>query len=432
MSKEESAVPQVIRVFFIVAFVVLRQMTCLASLSGFADFDHKARAGKQMNVVFFGASLTWGANASDPQLTSYRAVMARRFEAAYPKAHFHFWDAAIGGTGSQLGVFRLDRDVLRRKPDLVFLDFSANDDIYSADAETLASYESLVRRIILEGHAPVVQVIFPFQWNLKAKDMVAMKRRTAHLAVASAYHTGVGDAIALAMKRVESGEATLETIWPFDGVHPGNAGYAIFADAAWQGFKEGVKRKLVCSPPDKMLYADTYMSNTRVRISTLKPLPAGWKVGSPNLTSAYYDMLMSRWLDDEVIGTTTPAISNTGDTPSPGAVGGAPLRVKFHGTMVMLYGESTPRSCKYRVLIDGVLVTRTVANQKEPLVEFDAGVLGRAANGNAHHVQVLAQGLDPVVEHTLEIVPVFAGADQELRLESICVAGGKAAVMHAQ
>ena len=85
--------------------------------------------------MFFGASLTWGANASDPNLTSYRALVGARLEKAYPKARFKFWDAAIGGTGSQLGVFRFERDVLRRKPDLVFLDFSANDDINSDDSD---------------------------------------------------------------------------------------------------------------------------------------------------------------------------------------------------------------------------------------------------------------------------------------------------------
>ena len=86
-------------------------------------------------------------------MTSYRARIGQRLEQAYPKAHFTFWDAAIGGTTSQLGVFRLQRDVVRRKPDLVFLDFSANDDIYSAAPETLASYEALVRRI-LRRHEP--------------------------------------------------------------------------------------------------------------------------------------------------------------------------------------------------------------------------------------------------------------------------------------
>src|SRR3978361_123365 len=71
-----------------------------AAQGSFAHFDEQARAGEKLNVVFFGASLTWGANASDPNLTSYRARIAQRFEVAYPKAHFHFYDAAIGGTNS--------------------------------------------------------------------------------------------------------------------------------------------------------------------------------------------------------------------------------------------------------------------------------------------------------------------------------------------
>ena len=150
---------------FLALFCLLAFSYSFASAApGFADFDRRAKAGEHLSVVFFGASLTWGANASDPQLTSFRGLIAQRLDAAYPKAHFKFWDAAIGGTGSQLGVFRFERDVLRHKPDLVFLDFSANDDIYSDNAETLASYESLVRRIILDAHAPVVPVIFPFMF----------------------------------------------------------------------------------------------------------------------------------------------------------------------------------------------------------------------------------------------------------------------------
>lgn len=136
-----------------------------ARQASFAELDRRARAGERLNVVFYGASLTWGANATDPPLTSYRGQLADRMEALYPRAPLKFWDGAIGGTGSQLGVFRLDRDCFGRKPDLVFLDFSANDDIYSADPETLASYEAIVRRLVQAG-VPVVIVVFPFQWNV--------------------------------------------------------------------------------------------------------------------------------------------------------------------------------------------------------------------------------------------------------------------------
>ncbi len=275
----------------------------VAAEPSFADFDRRARAGDALSVVFFGASLTWGANASDPQLTSYRGRFADRLRAEYPLARFRFWDAAIGGTGSQLGVFRLDRDVLRRRPDLVLLDFSANDDIHNDDRETLSSYEALVRRIVLEAHAPVVQVIFPFRWDVASGTIAAMKRRTAHRAIAAAYGTAVGDAIELGRERVAVGTVTVDELWPVDGVHPGDAGYALFADAAWAAFDGAVKKKQVCRAPEKTLYDETYLTSSRTRLSSLRPLPSGWQVGTPRLVSAYFDMLMSRWLDDVVVAT---------------------------------------------------------------------------------------------------------------------------------
>ena len=219
--------------------------------ASFAEFDRKAKAGEPLSVVFFGASLTWGANANDPNLTSYRGQFADRLRAEYPLARFRFWDAAIGGTGSQLGIFRFERDVLRRKPDLVLLDFSANDDISSDDRETISSYEALVRRIVIEAKAPVVQAIFPFRWNIEKGKLEAMKRRTAHKSDLRRLSTGWGDAIELAQKRVAAGETTLDQLWPYDGVHPGDAGYSLFADAVWSAFRPRWRPRRFARPPGK-------------------------------------------------------------------------------------------------------------------------------------------------------------------------------------
>jgi len=381
--------------------------------ASFEDFDRRAKAGERLSVVFFGASLTWGANATDPNLTSYRGCTAGLLEERYPQAHLRFFDAAIGGTGSQLGVFRLERDVFRRKPDLVFLDFSANDDIYSDKPETLASYEAIVRRIVTEARCPLVIVIFPFQWNVAQGNTNGMKRRDAHLAIARAYNVPVGDAVVLCQRLVKEGKLTLQQLWPVDGVHPGDAGYRAFADAAWQGFCEGVEKKLVCSVPDKMLHAATYMASARVRISSLGKLPAGWRVGAPNLTSAWYDALMSRWLDDLAIASNRQKVER--------------LRVRFSGSMVMLFGEKTLKSGKYRCHIDGKLVEHVDWATKKKLTEFDASA--KQFGGNTHLSELIAEGLDPAAEHILEIEPVFEGdSEQELRIESICVAGGKAGV----
>ena len=405
----------------VLVLVSLVPATRLHAAADFADFARRAEAGQRLNVVFFGASLTWGANATDPQLTSYRARIGQRLEQAYPKAHFTFWDAAIGGTNSQLGVFRLQRDVVRRKPDLVFLDFSANDDIYSAGPETLASYEALVRRILTEVRAPVVQVIFPFRWNVAQQKTDGMLRRDAHLAISRAYHTAVGDAIALAQQRVRDGRTTLARLWPVDGVHPCDAGYELFADAAWDAFRGAVRSGLVCTVPEKMLYASTYMKSARVPLASLGSLPAGWRVGKPNVVSAYFDMLMSRWLDDVAI---VGAADEDGKPVRP-----APLNVRFSGSMLLLFGESTPTSGKFRVILDGKLVPRKSPDGKQTFPEFDAAAFAKLLNGNAYLVQVLAEELDPAVEHTLRIEPILAdGGGQELRIESLCVAGGEARV----
>ncbi|MHC4887576.1 MAG: SGNH/GDSL hydrolase family protein, partial [Planctomycetota bacterium] len=112
--------------------------------ASFAALDRRARAGDPISVVFFGASLTWGASASDPQVTSYRGRMMQYLQTRYPHTPFRFHDAAIGGSGSALGLFRLQRDVLRHRPDLVFLDFTANDGLHSDSPHPLACYETIL------------------------------------------------------------------------------------------------------------------------------------------------------------------------------------------------------------------------------------------------------------------------------------------------
>lgn len=391
-------------------------------VASFAEFDRRARSGDSLDVVFFGASLTWGANASDPLRTSYRAEVGRRLEREYPQAHFHFHDGAIGGTGSQLGAFRLDRDVLTHQPDLVFLDFSANDDITSDTPETLASYEAILRRLISEACCPVVQVIFPFKWNVAAGSTAGMKRRDAHLALAKAYGSGVGDAIALAIRRVASGETGLEQLWPVDGVHPCDEGYQLFADAAWSGFQAAVKERRVCRSPSAMLHADTYMHAVRQPLFAHQPLPAGWRSGRPNLTSAFFDFLMSRWLDGEAIATRPAAEPGAEPPPQPARLG-----VSFTGRMALLFGETTKASGSFRVWIDGTAVEHMPPGSKESTDLFDAGAFASRIGGNGHYVQVLATDLDETTDHLLEIEPVLEPG-QELRLESLCVAGPGAAV----
>lgn len=377
----------------------------------FAAFDARARAGERLSVVFFGASLTWGANASDPARTSYRARMAARFEARYPRARFAFHDAAIGGTGSTLGVFRLDRDVIRWKPDLVFLDFTANDDIASDSPDPAAAYETILRRLTSEVRVPVVQVVFPFRWDVDRARLPAMKRREQHLALSQAYGTGFADAVGSILERVEAGKETLDAIWPHDGVHPGDRGYDLFAQAAWRGFEAAVAEGRRGRIPKKPLFGDTFQRARRVRLADLGELPAGWSRGRPALTAVNHDWLMSRWLDDLVVA------ADAADAV-------APLRLQVDAAYILLFGQASAESGRFRVRLDGKPVTvRDGPGAGKEVFEANRW------NGNGFLLYELASGLATDADHLLEIEPVFEkGKARELRLESLCVAGGQAEV----
>lgn len=363
----------------------------------FSAFDQTARSGGELSVVFLGGSLTWGAQATNPQDTSFRALVQKRLIDKYPNAHFRFGDAAIGGTSSQLAAFRLDRDVLSRKPDLVFLDFTINDGPYVEPSPArLASYESLVRRLVQAG-IPVVQVILSSKKDV-LPNPPARPLDAKHKEIAAAYGLPVADAVALVKKRVASGIVTPDQLWDLveDRTHPGDAGYALYADAVWETFQRAVSEGAQCRLPEKMLHDDTYMSINRQRLSAFPVLPVGWKVGKPHRNAVAFDFVCSRWMEDLVMA----------------EAGAAPLRVKVQASDILLFGEMTKQGGAYEVRIDGGKPTTYSA---------------RCADGNMRLVQIIAEGLDSTREHEVEIIPVL-NLGEELRIESICAAGGPALV----
>jgi len=88
--------------------------------SGLPNFLAKAAMpGAELRVAYFGGSITAQAG--------WRPKTLAYFQKSWPGARFSEINAAIGGTGSDLGVFRLAQDVLEKKPDLLFVEFAVND-----------------------------------------------------------------------------------------------------------------------------------------------------------------------------------------------------------------------------------------------------------------------------------------------------------------
>lgn len=401
--------------------LVLMTLACQAHVgnrteekgASFAEFDRRARAGEPMSVVFFGGSLTWGANASDPQRTSYRALMAQYLRERYPQCPLTFHDASIGGTGSKLGMFRLQRDVLSREPDLVFLDFTANDDLCGEDLSSLAAYEGIVRRMI-EHDVPVLQAIFAFRWNFdNDASYDKLNRRRDHLEISHAYHMPVGDLLTYLPTKLKAGDVTLDELWPIDDAHPGDDGYRVFFEAVRDAFNAAVDSKMVCTFPQTPIFSDAYQICERIVLVDRSEIPDGWRRGRTFRTSAWFDGLSSRWMGDVLI------------TDAEHAQSVKPLIIEFEGTLVGVLGEADAQGAGFRVAVDGkpLVFGRQNSSDPSPVWQFDTKEFG----GRLLVWRELANDLEPG-RHTLQITPVFAKGEpgSTLRIESICVAGDEA------
>lgn len=109
---------------------------------GLSNLIAKLLEDQDVTIAYLGGSIT-----AQP---GYRTQTFQWFKDTWPVVKFTQVDAAIGGTGSSLGAFRLYNDVLSKNPDLVFIEFAVND--YEASRECIEnivdSVEGIIRQII--------------------------------------------------------------------------------------------------------------------------------------------------------------------------------------------------------------------------------------------------------------------------------------------
>ena len=179
----------------------------LRARSGLANFFAKAKAGGKVTAAYFGGSIT-AANGWRPQTTAW-------LQQEYPKAQFVEVNAAIGGTGSDLGVYRLGHDVLAHRPDLVFIEFAVNDG--GAPPEQIyRCMEGIVRQI--RRADPTTDVCFVYTMHEGMLGDLAAGRlpRSASAMELIADHYGIPSILLAheAARRINAGE------WVFTSPKP--------------------------------------------------------------------------------------------------------------------------------------------------------------------------------------------------------------------
>ena len=310
--------------------------------SGLPNFFAKAKAGGDVRVAYLGGSIT--------AAPGWRVFSLDRLKKEFPTATFREISAAIGGTGSDLGAFRVGHDVIAHQPDLVFVEFAVNDG-GTPPEQILATMEGIVRQILRANAATDICFVYTLSEPMLpdlAKGVFpraasTMEAVADHYAIPSV-HYGVE-----VNRRIADGTLTFKgekperldaaatpMLFSSDGVHPHmETGQRLYADVLARALTE-IQAAATATAPHAMpepLRADNWEKAKLIPIDE-SMLRGNWKRVTPT--------------DDErakAFSTRMPVLWKA-EKP------GAELVVAFTGTRLGVYDLLGPGGGTVSVRID--------------------------------------------------------------------------------
>lgn len=206
---------------------------------GLPNVAAKAHAGQEVRVAFLGGSIT----AAD----GWRVFILEHLRREFPRAQFTEIFAAVSGSGSNYGAPRLQRDVLRHRPDLLFVEFAVNDGSGSPRVE--AQMEGIVRQTWAVSPSTDLCFVYTVSSYL-LKDLQAqglqstarsMENVAAHYGIPSfnfgtevTHRVSAGTLVMTAPKEVAADARGLDPqgrlIFTRDNTHPTEAGHRLYAE----------------------------------------------------------------------------------------------------------------------------------------------------------------------------------------------------------
>ena len=208
----------------------------------------KLKTGGDVGIAYFGGSITAAAG--------WRVKTFQWFKETFPKANVREINAAIGGTGSDLGAFRCGAEVIAQRPDLVFVEFNINDGSPTNDFRK-ATMEGIVRQLWSSPTKPEIVFVYTTSRNLNCN-------RGSHPAVAKHYNIPDIDLqppLVAALNRPDLPKPTekqLENkkldwkacgqVFMSDSVHPNELGHTIYTDTIVAYLKTQMNAKPLPSP----------------------------------------------------------------------------------------------------------------------------------------------------------------------------------------
>lgn len=193
----------------------------------------KVQAGDHITVAFLGGSITKGCSAVPEPDKCYAGLTRDWFYETFGQDRVTYINAGIGATDSYLGVHRVNTDVLQYEPDLVFVEFSVNDERDINDE----SYESLLRRIYTYSSKPAVVLLGVTQRDGSDYHII-------HEQIGSYYDFPIISYRHAILEELESGRILWTDIAKEeDQTHPANGGHYIIARLLIKYLSEVLKKE---------------------------------------------------------------------------------------------------------------------------------------------------------------------------------------------
>lgn len=206
----------------------------LARLKSVCD---RAAKGEEVTIGYIGGSITQGAGATPINKQCYAWKSYEKFKALTGGGdNVHYVKVGVGGTPSQLGVVRFERDLIIDGvvPDLVVVEFAVNDE---GDETKGVCFESLIKKILKLPNKPAVVILFAVfanDWNLQDRLSPAGRRYEVPM-------VSVLDAVSPQFGLTpENGRVVSKNRFFYDRYHPTNVGHTIMADCLAYMFEQAL------------------------------------------------------------------------------------------------------------------------------------------------------------------------------------------------
>lgn len=378
---------------------------------GIGHVMEKIRSGGPITVAYLGGSIT--------QMTGWRNLTTDWLRSRYPACTFTEVNAGVGGTGSDLGCYRLQQDALSANPDLLFVEFATND--YEAEpTEIWRNFEGIIRQTWRKN--PKTEIIFVYTIGEKMLELYkgghspqaasAMEQIAAFYGIPS-----IDFGPRVAQEEIDRpGYLVWDTGVIAIAVPADTPDYddALNAELAKEGKFLFSKDKVHPAMPGHRTYYLESIKAGWAAMEELQPRDNAAKLGrvfcdaameKAKMVTIEGSMLYGSWTKDTVYNKDFGSYAWISGTP------GSKMKIKFNGSRCDLYTFEAPPCGQLLVTVDGI-------RRKDPLPLFSKW----GARGWHRAAERLFDGQSGVHEIELEI-----DSNQPALKDSYIKAGGLSA-----